>query len=209
MAENSIVVVGFETRYEYNPKTRTNDRPIDYVMYAERFSANTQVVSERIDSINPAKLRHVGSDSQRDMKRAFFEHRWSQIEPAYKAWKEGNEIPEHGTSIAMLPSLGKPQIDALRSAGFKTIEDVAEAPDSAIQRIPLPNKATLKKEAVDFLEARKTGENAAKVADLEAKLEAAISMISELQAEKNEKPRRGRPPKAKAEETEANSEEAA
>ena len=99
MAENSIVVLGFETRYGYNPETKANDKPVDYVMYAERFSANTQVVHERIDSIDPARLRHIGSESQRDMKRAFFENRWRQVEPAYKAWKEGNEIPADGTSI--------------------------------------------------------------------------------------------------------------
>lgn len=205
MAENSIVVVGFETKYEYNPATRQHDRPVDYVTYGERFSIATQQVVERVDSLNPARLKHVGSSNQRDMKMAFFKQRWDQIEPAYKAWKEGNELPEHGTSISMLPSLGKPQVDALRAAGFKTIEDLADAPDSAIGRIPLPNKSSLKKEAHDFLEARKTGAASARVSELEAKLEAAINMIAELQADK---PKRGRPPKAKDDEVQADEEAA-
>lgn len=197
MADNSIVIVGFHTEY-------AGDKAIDYVTYGERFSIATQQIVDRVDSLNPAKLKERGSPNQRDMKQAFFENRWRQIEPAYKAWKDGNETPENGTPISMMPRLNKPQVDALRSAGFKTIEDLATAPDSAIQRIPLPNKSTLKADAHEFLEARKTGAASAEVAELRKQLEAAVEMIAELKAEPQaDKPKRGRPPKSEAEKEEA------
>lgn len=204
-SDKSIAIVGFETRYVYNPETRKHDKPEDYVIYGPRFDVqNTQVV-ERVSSLDPSRLRDMGSEDQNNMKREFFRYRWEQIEPAYKAWKDGNEIPVHGIAIAMLPSLGKQQADALRASGFKTIEDLAQANDGAIGRIPLPNARSLREEAIQFLEAQKTGAAAAEVAELRAQLNEAVAMISEMQ---KDKPKRGRPPKSQ-DEPEAETEDAA
>lgn len=196
---NDIVVVEFNQAYE-------NGKMVDYVLYGERSSIHAQVTSARVDELNPEKLRSRGSENQRDLKRAFFEHRWEQIRPSYEAWKDGHEIPETGTPIDVMPNLNKAQIQALKGARFKTIEDIANATDSSLGRIPLPNPRDLKQRAVDFLEARNTGKAAAEVSELRAQLEEAVAMIAELKADK---PKRGRPPKDKAETDETEAEEAA
>ena len=193
MAEQSIVVIGFEVRQNQKGENE------EYVIYAPRFAEQSSQIPMRIRDIHPDNLRNVGSPNQKDMKRAFFENRWRQIEPAYKAWKEGNDVPLHGTPLTVMPGITEPMAKVLRGVGFKTVEDIAEAHDGAIGKIPLPNTRGLKKQAMDFLEARKEGATAAEVANLKAQLEEAVAMIGELKADK---PKRGRPPKAKEDEIE-------
>ena len=54
---------------------------------------------------------------------------------AYEAWKKGEEIPLEGTPIKTWPVLSPSAAAAIIQAGFRTIEDLANAPDNGIGSI--------------------------------------------------------------------------
>lgn len=182
-SQNNIVVVGFETKYG------RNNKPVDYVQYGERYSIQSQVVSARVSDLDPANLRDgVGSEHNMNMKRAFMINRWRQIEPAYNAWKSGQDLPVRGTPIDLLPGFNKHQLDEIKKAGFKAIEDLAESHEEALGKINLPDRKGLKKKAEEFLKAQDTGKAAEEINELKAQLDAAVEMIAELKAS-NDKPK--------------------
>lgn len=198
MERPTIVVLGFKTTYEKNKTTGAMDRAVDWVTFAPVHSATYTQITERVEFLRPdaGKIRNDDQGLKLDMMR----HRWTMIEPAYKAWKEGHEIPESGTPLGVWPGINEAQAQAFRSAGFKTVEAVATLPDSALNRVPLPGVRDLKAQAAAFLAAKDQNAVAAKVAHqdneiaaLKEQLAAAMELLSE-KAEA-EKPKRGRPRK--------------
>lgn len=197
----TILVLGFKTTYEKNQQTGKVDRAVDWVHFAPVHSATYTQITERVDFLrpDPAKIKNDDQGLKIDMMR----DRWAQIEPAYKAWKEGHDIPEHGTALGSWPGINEAQAQAFRGAGIKTVEQVSTMPESVIARVPLPGVRDLKAQAAAFLEnsdraaaAAKVTEQDAKIAALEEQLAAAMELLSE-KAEA-EKPRRGRPRKEDA-----------
>lgn len=153
-----------------------------------------------------SQLRRVRSDFDADdvAGRLAFE-RWEAIRPAYEAWKKGQEIPDSGHPLGAWPGITPEQADVLRTAGLRSVEDVAAASDGVMSRVQLPNARGLRDLAAKFLEAR----DAQKVADrmserdlevltLKEQLEEMRQlMLAQQSAEdEDEAPRRrGRPPK--------------
>lgn len=78
---------------------------------------------------------------------------WDVIEPAYRAWKMGQAVPEIGTPLASWPGLGAEQADVLRSFGIRTVEELRNATEAVLTRIPLPAIRALQKDAGIFLDA--------------------------------------------------------
>lgn len=113
--------------------------------------------------------------------------RWEKfVKPAYENWKNGHEIPVNGTPLSAWYELSKPQIEALRTAGLSSIEQVAEMNDTVMGMVALPNKHGLKMAAQAFLKAADGNAAANEIATLKAKIEA---------LEDAAKPKRGRPKK--------------
>lgn len=188
----TIVVLGFKTTYEKNKTDGQMNRPVDWVTYAPVHSATYTQITERIEFLrpDPAKIKNDDQGLKLDLMR----YRWSIIEPAYKAWKEGHEIPVDGTPLGVWPGINEAQAQAFRSAGLKTVEHVATMPDSIMSRIPLPGVRELKAQAAAFLEASDRNAVAAKVAEqdgeiaaLKEQLAAAMELLEE-QAGKGKKP---------------------
>lgn len=193
----TIVVIGFKTTYEFNRDTGKNDRPVDWVTYAPAHMAMYTQVEERVEWMKPKEDMR----DQRGIKTAFLNHRWSMIERAYEAWKKGHEIPLDGTALAAWPGINAAQAQALRAAGVLTVEQVATMPDSMIQRVQLPSVRELRKQAQAYLDNTDRSRGAAKVAEQDAKIEAlqeqlAAAMELLEQRAEEERPKRGRPPKA-------------
>lgn len=132
--------------------------------------------------------------------------RWQIIGPAYEAWKNNQAIPTHGTPLAAWPGLTPEQADIIRNAGLRSVEDVAEAPDSVISRVQLPGVRDIQANAKRFLEARDQAKVAdhmaakdAELAELKAQLEEMREIViassqaaaPDLNADGSEKPRRG------------------
>jgi hypothetical protein len=69
---------------------------------------------------------------------------------AYKAWKDGREIPVNGTPILTWPSLSPAQVKTLIDCQLRTIEDLAVVNEDTLARIGMGGRA-LKQRAIDWL----------------------------------------------------------
>jgi hypothetical protein len=138
-------------------------------------------------------------------------NRWRVIEPAYNAWKQGQELPASGTPLAAWPGITPEQADVFRQTGLRSVEEIADASDSLMQRVQLPGVRDIRDNARRFLEAR----DQAKVADALAAKDEQINALQDqleelrqlvlareadssddLEADGSAAPRRrGRPPK--------------
>lgn len=168
----SIYILGFETKYTRDGK------PVDWVHYAQSADLQAATTWARVKDITP---REAETDDQ-------VLWRWNAVGPAYEAWQQGNEIPETGTPLAAWATLSGEQAAALKAAGLRTVEDVAEMTDTIIGRVRLPNARLLKDAAGKFLDARGTAELADRLAALEAQNAELLAMVEA-------QPKRGRPRK--------------
>lgn len=129
----------------------------------------------------------------RDTKYAVDEDRvpatWLQhYKSLYTEFKEGNELPESGTPIRTWPVLSPAQIANVVAANIRTVEDLANANESALQFIGM-GAAALRQKAKDWLtSAEKNGKptealSALKkqVESLEARATAAEARAVELE----------------------------
>lgn len=122
---------------------------------------------------------------------------WETVEPAYNAWKKGQEIPESGTPLGAWPGLTPEQSNAFKQAGMKTVEDIATMNDRQKAMVKLPGLERLKSEAKTFLEAKDVRGVELELQRLRDEL-AALKAAREDDAAEAPK-RRGRPPRAQSE----------
>lgn len=179
----TIIIHGFKTTYELNRTTGKRDRKVDWVMYSPAHAAMYTQISDRVDWLRPPAF--LQSDEQ-GVKMAAMTHMWAQIEPAYKAWKEGKEIPIDGTALASWQLLDAGQIQAFQAVGIKTVEQVAAITDTMIGRVQLPGVRNLKEQAQAFIDAYDQNATATRLSDLEAsnaalqeQLAAAMELLEE------------------------------
>lgn len=93
-----------------------------------------------------AGLRKKAQDGQvpMDWHRGFSE--------AYKAWKDGEALPDSGTPIKGWPVLGPAAQQELISMGIRTVEDLAALPDPELRNIGI-GAISYKQKATAWLEA--------------------------------------------------------
>lgn len=196
-AQPLIRVIGFKTSYEKlpvkgDPVTEKCDtkgykldasnrrilelQPEDWVTYSPSHSPLNTRTTERVRHLLPDPAL-MGEDQDGEKLR-FMTARWSQIEPAYEAFKAGREIPLNGTALAAWSGVTPEQADVLRTAGIRTVEEVRDLPDGQLDRVRLPNMRDLRKQAGLFL----ANSDAAKAAEREAAKDAQIAELVERQA---------------------------
>lgn len=123
---------------------------------------------------------------------------WAQhFRRQFEAFKNKQELPPDGSPLKHWPVLSPSQVENLLSLGFKTIEDVAGAPDSSLDK--LMGGITLKQKARAWLDEAKTkGASAETIAALEVKLNDLKLLTERLLAENAElKAKSGNPLLAK------------
>lgn len=149
----------------------------DWVIYAPSHSpVNTKNI-ERISLLVPPE----GGDPD----SASYQHqvsRWKQIEPAYTAWKSGQDIPVSGTPLAAWAGIRPEQIKVLQQFGIRTVEEVEVLSESQMERIRLPNMRELKSQAKSFL----ANMDASIAAERQAKSDEALIAMQEQMAQMNE-----------------------
>ncbi|MEI5680499.1 MULTISPECIES: hypothetical protein [unclassified Mesorhizobium] len=202
MADNEkpvIRVIGFKQTYEKHPVRGTdplNDnvdahgfilnaagkrimevKEEDWVVYAPAHSPLATQNVERVRHMIPDPER-VGEDHD-GSKLAFMTARWSQIEPAYSAWKKGQELPIHGTALSVWPAINSEQVKVFRQVGILSVEEVRDLSETQISRVPLPNMRELKKQASIFLD----NMGGAAAAEREALKDEKISTLEDRLAE--------------------------
>lgn len=187
----SFIVLDFRTEY------KTGKEPRDWVKIAPTGEAfdRTQVWHQ-VEHLRPSDKLRNGAMADKMRKR------WEIIEPAYEAWKRGEEVPENGTPLAAWPGVNQDQTKFLRAKGIVSVEQVAEMSDSTVESLPFPGRRELPRLAKAFLEAQKDADLAAKNADLQERLEAMEALLQETVAAQAEPKKRG-PGRPRKTETEA------
>ena len=170
-------------------KTKVNRFGVaeDWVEYGAAHSLQSETTWERVRHLIPPD--EDPNNPRKGMKAAHMRAVWSFIEPHYKAWKDGRQMPESGTPLSAWPGVGESEIFELNRVGIKSVEDLANSGDAALDKIPLPSPREMRKQAKMFLEGMNAASAAAMIANLQAQIE-------ELKAAKEPPKRRGRPPKA-------------
>jgi len=173
----SFVVLDFRTEY------RPGKEPRDMVLVAPRGEAFERSQTWHIVStlIPSDKLR---SGQMADKMR----ERWAVIEPAYQAWKKGEEVPENGTPLGAWPAIDAEKRKYMNGLGIRSVEDVAAMSDSTVETLPFPGRRDLPKLAQAFLDAQKDANLAAQNAELQERIAAMEAMLAE---KAEEKPKRG------------------
>ena len=98
--------------------------------------------------------------------------RKAAIEPAYKAYKANEQVPLNGFPLRAWRALSAQQSQIIEHAGIRTVEELADALDSTIALIKLPNPKDLRTMAQRFVASKDQ--------------DAAVAMIQAAEAEKNE-----------------------
>jgi len=118
---------------------------------------------------------------------------------AYKQWKDGQEVPEFGTSILNCSLFSPAQIKMIQAANIRTMEELAEATEEGLARIGMGGRA-LKSKAKAWLDSAENGKSAAELdvlrtrneaieadnAELKARLEVMEKTLTSLQAAQTE-----------------------
>lgn len=123
-----------------------------------------------------------GRRANSGMKATIMKARWDAIEPAYKAWKEGHDLPETGTPLLAWGALSGPQIKEFGKVGIRTIEELAEATDAMIDAIRLPGVRKLRETAQEHVTGRGQAETQKELVEARERMAAMEEMIAELQA---------------------------
>lgn len=173
---------------EHPLKPDGEKRQVDMVKYTYvgqgNFSQQVAPVS-RLSKVLPL------AGNEDNMAVVMANERWRQIEPTYRAWKEGQELPEHGTPLGAWPGITQEQAEILRTNGFRSVEDFAEANGAAMARINLPNRSQLHQMAKAYLASQDTVKAAAdmkakddKIAALEEQMAEMMAMMKEQKTQK-------------------------
>jgi hypothetical protein len=109
---------------------------------------------------------------------------------SYEAYKRGVEFPDEGLPIMHCPQFTTSEVKLLNAVNVKTVEQLAELPDSGLHRLG-PGGQGLKNRAKKFLDT--AGENTI----LKEKIRKLERKIEELTASSNDKPAVRRPKKLK------------
>jgi hypothetical protein len=185
----TIRVLGFKVEYIDDPKGGDKQIARDWVEYAPISALLTTRIWDMVHKMRPPE-RIRGDDDGKKMD--FMRYRWAMIEPAYTAWKSGQDIPLDGTPLGAWPGVTAEQVMAIQRLGIRTVEEVAGMSDSVITKLPIPNPRELVKQARAFLEATDRGAAAKRLADQDSKIEALQEQLAaamELLEEKASKPK--------------------
>lgn len=93
----------------------------------------------------------------------------------YQAFKLNQEVPLEGMPLAEWPILGRGDVEVLNYIGIRTVEELAQAPDSAVEKIRSGH--TYKRKAQTYLAAARDGAHAQKLATALAQRDAEIELL--------------------------------
>jgi hypothetical protein len=195
----SIVIRKFFTTYKMaGEKTIA----IDWVEYAPAHDPQGTVNRARVKDLIPPENGVMNNDDS-GTKYNIMMYKWVQIEKAYKAWKEGREIPVDGTPLAAWAGLTPEQAEIFATHGLKTVESIAEGSESLVSKVRLPGVMKIRDLAKEYLSSRGDVQKAAEVQNLRDEVSILKEMLEEALAVKNPAPAPAKAAKAKPAEAEA------
>jgi len=115
------------------------------------------------------------------MGAARFPQEWlDRIQRGYEAWRKGEELEVEGSPLRNWPVIGQSQRMNCEAAHIRTIEELAEASDAALELIGM-GAVALRQRARDWIKA-----NDGEQGKLVLELDAARVRIGELETEVDE-----------------------
>ena len=192
MSEKAAVsVIRFYQKFATNEDGTV--RAVDWVEFAPRGGAKYSTI--------PMAVTHV---------KKITDGTWEAIEPAYNAWKAGQEMPVNGTPLAVWGGVRPEQIDFLRANDVKTVEDLCAMTDAQLQKIGLPGLRTIRDQARAWDAAkdqRKVEQALAakddEIAALKAQMETMMEMFAAQARDSDEETVKRRPGRPRKEDSEA------
>ncbi len=176
-AESSLAVVDFKTEY------RANRDPVDWVLLAPRGAAYTSTRTwMRMKDVTPPT--NVDSNLAESETYQAMIARWLLIEPAYAAWKEGQDIPESGTPLESWSGVSPAQVAFLKGMAIRTVEDVAAMNEQSITACRWPNARRLPEMAQDYLSGADVTALQESLAEKDERIAAMEEMLKEIAAAK-------------------------
>lgn len=159
--------------------------PVDWVEYKQIRNADGMVPSlatqDKVRRLDPDRVKlPEGADG--GFKLAHMRTIWNDMLPEYEAWKEGKEVPDTGTPLAVWTQLTHEDAEVLRQSGIRTVEEVAGLNDNSVSRIRLPNIHDLRKLAKMFLDNRQAEVATAKEQALMDTIAALTARIDQITA---------------------------
>ena len=109
---------------------------------------------------------------------------WRFVQPFYERWLEGQEDPVDGTPLDQCAFIPPGLAEHLRSLQIKTAEDLANIPDSDLERVGMGARGWRKK-AQAYVESKKDGELAVVNAQLKEETEHLRKEVAEMRAQLN------------------------
>ncbi len=184
----AIHILRFWTEYRpdgADPQGNPKLREIDMVAYAPLGKSSMQTVVEAVSRL--AKVQPI--DPGNDNPAVLMAHaRWKIVKQHYDAWKLGNEVAVDGTPLGAWPALTSEQVQALKTMGLRTVEEIRDASESIVLRFPFPNAREIQRQAGLFLSAfdkdkisRDQAALKAELAEKDEQLEELRQMVLELQ----------------------------
>jgi hypothetical protein len=135
-------------------------------------------------------------------RKGTFNPEWARhFEQHFKAWQEGQELPDMGTPIKTWPLLSPAKVEMYIRANVRTVEDLAALTEEGIKNCGMGARMD-KQTAANWLETATKGADAGRMSALESENQTLKAQVSELSdtvrqlAERlKEQPKRGRPRK--------------
>jgi len=190
-----------------NDMSLTDDRQVAHIFPLKFWTDYEGTDGEELRAVDWVEWTRKGSQNGATTQDKVFRvkkdpSKWSAIERYYDAWKKNSEALVDGFALDAWPGVTPQQAKVLKDRHILSVEDLANSPESDILKIGLPGIRMLHSKAKAFLEAQKsTAPVAAEIAkvreenrQLREDLDAAMTLLKELN-EKQDAPRRGRPPK--------------
>lgn len=102
------------------------------------------------DSMRPTVAEKVA----RLKKGMLGEEIWAVIKPYYDRWKEGQDAPIIGMPLEAAPFATKEMVRVLGQVEIRSVEDLANAEEAALNKLPIPGILGMRAKAKALLDAR-------------------------------------------------------
>ncbi len=197
-----IIIVGFTQGFEkvLDEEKKPVLIPCDWVEYVPRNSPQSTGTKDKVRRLDPeVALSRLPEGAVGGEKIDYMRSVWAVVEPAYKAWKEGRELPLNGTPLAAWAGITPETAEVFRLVGIRTVEAVRDMTEGLRAKVRLPNVRELQDLAKLFLE----NSGAAASAEREAAKDRQIEDMKERMAVMEDMLRQALPQQDDAAEPEA------
>jgi len=177
MSDIKIVIDKFWTVYTPDPMDGSKMVGRDMIMYGPLAQLDRSKVQCTVSSLKPAK----GAGPDTGNPTIMMAHdMWARVEPAYEAWKRGQELPDDGTPLAAWNGCSPEQAVILKAKGIRTVEGVAHMGDGMVERLGMPGTRDLIRAAHAWLTAADTNQFAQRLLNEQRERETQAMLVADL-----------------------------